>query len=398
MATTTTEISPPATIRASSSGNEVPFGVNAIRLTSRQWLTTLAIVLGCTTGLPLLWKHVEWFEIEPDYRIPYTLSKDYWLYQRRLERIVDQQSVPVLGDSVIWGEYVRPNGTLTHFLNRATGQADRFVNCGVNGLFPLALEGLVEYYGPTLRNRKLIVHCNMLWMSSRKADLSVKNEQDFNHAQLVPQFFPRIPCYRADTAERLGAVIGRRVACFAWVDHLNNVYFNQRSIPLWTLEEEEGSVPPCYPNAWRNPLAQITGAVPSAPGDDPQRGPASPRHKPWNSGGTGPVRFDWVPLDTSLQWRGFQRLIELLRSRGNDVLVILGPFNEPMMAEDQRAAFVRQRDGIVAWLVAQRVVHVVPEPLPSHLYADASHPLTDGYAMLAQRLCDAPAFQRWLEK
>jgi hypothetical protein len=89
--------------------------------------------------------------------------------------------------------------------------------------------------------------------------------------------------------------------------------------------------------------------------------------------------------------------MELLRSRGNDVLVILGPFNEPMVAEDQRAAFVRQRDGIVAWLAAQRVVHVVPEPLPSHLYADASHPLTDGYAMLAQRLCDAPAFQRWLK-
>src|SRR5947207_1553612 len=80
-----------------------------------------------------------------DYRIPYPLSGDYWLYQWRLEQI-RPSSVPVLGDSVIWGEYVRPDGTLTHFLNRESGQPDRFVNIGVNGVFPLAMEGLIREY------------------------------------------------------------------------------------------------------------------------------------------------------------------------------------------------------------------------------------------------------------
>src|SRR5947209_1671428 len=81
-------------------------------------------------------------------------------------------SIILLGDSVVWGEYVRPNGTLAHFLSQRSGRPGRFVNGGVNGLFPLALEGLVRHYGRALHDRKVIVHCNVLWMSSPKADLS----------------------------------------------------------------------------------------------------------------------------------------------------------------------------------------------------------------------------------
>ena len=281
---------------ATTARNAAPFGVNEMRLSGGQWLATLAILLGCILGIPRLWKQVERFDTGPDYRIPYALSKDYWLYQRRLEQISDPATVPVLGDSVIWGEYVRPDGTLTHFLNRETGQSGRFVNCGVNGLFPLAMEGLVEYYGGSLHNRKVMLHCNVLWLSSPKADLSANTEENFNHARLVPQFSPRIPCYRADTAERLGAVIDRNVGFFAWVGHVDNAYFDQRSIPHWTLEED-GSDPPRCPNAWRNPLAQITLTVPGEPQDDPERGPASPRHKAWTDGDAMPTHFDWVDLD-----------------------------------------------------------------------------------------------------
>ena len=35
----------------------------------------------------MVWKHIERFDTGPDYRIPYALSSDYWLYQRRLEGI-----------------------------------------------------------------------------------------------------------------------------------------------------------------------------------------------------------------------------------------------------------------------------------------------------------------------
>jgi hypothetical protein len=302
----------------------------------------------------------------------------------------------LLGDSVVWGEYVLPNGTLSHSLNRATGEKERFINGGLNGLFPLAEEGLVNNYSRSLQGQKIILYCNLLWMSSPKADLSTVKEEQFNHSRLVPQFYPRIPCYRADANERLSAVIERNVPFFSWVGHLQNAYFGQKSIPGWTLEDD-GNTPPAYLNAWKNPLARITLTVPSAPAEDPQRGPRSSRHKPWSTGGQANTRFDWVGLDHSLQWQAFQRVVQRLRAQGNDVLVILGPFNEHMMADENKGAYQSLRAGIFDWLQANHIPIVVPELLPSDMYADASHPLTDGYELLASKLFENSTFQKWLQ-
>lgn len=392
--------------------DQVPFGVNEMRLDARQWAVALAIVCAIAFAVPRWWKHAERFDTGPDYRIPYALSSDYWLYQRRLERISDPGAIPVLGDSVVWGEYVRPDGTLTHFLNQENGSATRFVNCGVNGVFPLAMEGLIASYSAPLHHRKVIVQYNLLWMSSPKADLSIDEEETFNHATLVPQLFtwaplgrnqtarlPRlvssIPCYRADAATRLNAIVTRSVDLFGWVNHIDTVDYNGRSIPQWTLQQDDND-PPRAPNAWRNPLAQIRWFVPGEPADDPQRGPSSPRHRAWNHSGAAPTHFDWVGLDQSLQWRSFQRSLQLLRARGDDVFVIVAPFNEAMVAEDQRATYVGLRSGVDSWLAARGFPHIAPATLPSGLYADASHPLTQGYALLAKRISEDPGFRQWL--
>ena len=61
----------------------------------------------------------------------------------------------------------------------------------------------------------------------------------------------------------------------------------------------------------------------------------------------GTTEFEWVALDKSLQWHAFQRVLGTLRARGNDVLVVLGPFNEHMMAEENRPAYRRMR----AWSI-----------------------------------------------
>jgi len=367
--------------------------VNELRLTGRQWLLVGGLVLAFVLLAPRVWKQAERFDTGPDYRLPYALSKDYWLYERRLQELASASTV-VIGDSVVWGEYVLPDGTLPHFLNQAAGQPDAFVNAGVNGLFPLALEGLVEHYGGALRHRKVILHCNLLWMSSPKADLSTRKEERFNHARLVPQFSPRIPCYRADASERLGVVMERNLPVLSWVNHLQCVSFDQKSIPDWTLEPGSGELPG-HPNTYKNPLAQLTFRVPAASASDPERGPASARHKPWSTTGEGSTRFDWVTLDASLQWAAFQRLTHLLRGRGNDVLVVVGPFNEHLLAEENRAPYHQLRDNVAAWLKENRFARIVPEPLPSALYADASHPLTEGYRVLAQQLQNDPAFQAW---
>ena len=369
------------------------YGSNELRLSARQWLIVIAIFVGWMLIVPRAWKHWERFSTGADYRIPYSLSKDYWLYERRIDETTGAQSIPIFGDSVVWGEYVRPDGTLSHFLNKQAGQP-RFINAGVNGLFPLAMEGLVEHYAGAIRGRKVIVHWNILWLTSAKADLSTDQQERFNHSRLVPQFFPRIPAYHADANERLSAELDQHVNYFAWSAHLQNAYYDQRSIPQWTLIDD-GNEPPNYPNAWRNPLAPLKTGIPTEPANDPQRGPASPRHKAWNAGGAEPTRFEWVDLDSSLQWHAFQRVVQLLRARGNDVMVIVGPFNEHMIALDQRATYRAMQVQVVNWLSANQCKVIAPEVLPSDLYADASHPLTQGYALLARRIHEQPQFSNW---
>ena len=65
--------------------------------------------------------------------------------------------MPVLGDSVFWGEMCAPTGPGRIILDQEAGQDERFLNGGVNGLFPLALEGLVDYYAGGLHGRKVIL-------------------------------------------------------------------------------------------------------------------------------------------------------------------------------------------------------------------------------------------------
>jgi hypothetical protein len=375
---------------------EVPFGVNELRLTARQWVVTLLIVVPVLLLTPWVWGQFQRFATGPDYRLPYSLSSDYWLYDRRVSQIVNQDKVLLLGDSVIWGEYVASDGTLSHFLNDQAGATDRFVNLGLDGLFPLAQECLINYYGRSLRHERVLVQFNPLWLTSPKADLSTEKEVPLNHARLVPQFMPHIPAYRATAEDRLSAIVRRNVPFLQWVGHMEDSYFDQKSIPKWTLANDEGS-PPQYPNTYRNPLAQISLTVPSAPVDDPDRGPRSPRHRPWSADGPALTRFEWVSLDTSLQWQAFQRLIGELRRRGNSVFVVVGPFNEHLMVDDNRVTYRKLCNDMDEWLKQNQIPHALPEVLPSDLYADASHPLTEGYRLLAQRLYADGQFPKWIK-
>lgn len=373
---------------------ETPF-VNEVRLNWKSWLIAIGILVAAFWGTPRIWKHIETFDATRDYRIPYSLSKDYWLYQRRIARETDSSKIFVLGDSVVWGEYVLPDGTLSHFLNEQSGKTDHFINAGVNGLYPLAIEGLVNNYA-LLRHRKVILHCNLLWMSSPKADLAENKAQQLNHSRLLPQFH-KIPSYKADANERLSAEIERRVQFFSWVTHLQTAYFNDKSIPSWTLADD-GSEPPQFLNAYKNPLRQIALRVPSPPAQDPERGPASSRHQPWFKTGATATHFDWVAPETSLQLAAFKRTVEKLTADHNDVLVVIGPFNEHMIAPESKPAFEKLRDATTAYLQTKNIPVLIPEALPSELYADGSHPLTGGYKLLAERLQKEPAFHTWISK
>lgn len=373
------------------------FSSNVMRLTMGQWfivIVTIGLLLGLTSSV---WKYIEKWDHPVDYRIPYALSRDYWLYQRHLEQSVAEISQPVfvVGDSVVWGEFVDRESTLSHALTEQINDDTRFVNAGVNGLFPLALEGLVREYGEALYNQRVILHCNLLWMSSAEADLSSTKEQTFNHAQLVPQFSPWIPCYKEVLEKRLSTVLTRHSSFLSWNAHLQICYYDSKTIPEWTLTQE-GRTISGETNARGLPWTPVTFCVPAEPTMESDRGPQSPRHQPWFDRGLKSQSFDWVATEESLQWSAYRRLVKLLRERENKLYVVLGPFNEHLVLPANRVGIQRWKEKVVTWLRESQVPVIVADTLATQVYADASHPLTLGYQHLAAQVAKDSKFITWL--
>ena len=86
----------------------------------------------------------------------------------------------------------------------------------------------------------------------------------------------------------------------------------------------------------------------------------------------------------------------LLHGESDRLLVVVGPLNEHMMNDATREKYLGFRIAVAAWLSAEGIRVVVPEALPSDGFADASHPLTQGYERLAKRLAADPMFKTWL--
>lgn len=357
-----------------------PLSSSAVRLSPRQWLVAVVLVGLLWLGIPAAWRQIEPLPEGPDLRVPYPLSDDYWTVERHFRQAVSRKETLLIGDSVIWGHYVDRNGTLSHYLNQLTGR-QRFANLGVDGIHPAALAGLVEHYGGAVRGRKVVLNCNLLWMSSARHDLQTEKEFSFNHPALVPQFWPRIPCYRETISGKLSNVVGRNVSMLAWVKHLQIAYFDNDDLPYWTIE-----------HPYRSPIQAITLELPS-PDEPPQRQPVA---KPWTEKGIGRFNPAWVELDTSIQWSCFRRIVQTLESRGNEVFVVVGPFNEHMLGDESRRVYQERKHHVEAWLGDNGIPCYVPPPLASRLYADASHPLAEGYRVLAEEMLDDESFQTFL--
>ena len=363
-----------------------PFGVNEMRLNARQWLAALAIFLACAVAMPRIWKRVERFDTGQ--RLPHPLRAEQRLLALPAASGADLGSSERAGAGRLGGL-----GRI-----RAAGRhADAFSEPGERPAGPLR---------QLRRQRRLPAGDGGADRALRRGAAQPQGHRPLQRAvdeqpegrperERGGDFQPlaagaavvhaRFPVTGPMPPTRLNVVAERSIGLLGWVNIWTASTIDQLSIPRWTLEED-GSDPPRCPNAWRNPLAQITLTV---PGEPARRPAARPRQPAAQALERRRQRADALRLGQpgqSLQWQAFQRSIGLLRSRGNDVLVILGPFNESMVAEDQRPALHRMRDGIAAWLTSHQIPHIVPDALPSDLYADASHPLTEGYALLARRI------------
>jgi hypothetical protein len=347
---------------------ETPDVSNAVRLNGWQWfgvgIFTVALILGTAPA----WERVERFDLDPDYRMPYDLSNDYWLYERYSRLAAIHSDTLLVGDSVVWGQYVTREQTLSHYLNEQAHD-EQFANLGLDGAHPVALAGLLEHYAGGVTGKNVILQCNPLWMSSPKHDLQIDEEFRFNHPRLVPQFSPDIRCYKEDYSPRIGIAVEQRLRFRGWTTHLQQVYYDKTDIPTWTLD-----------HPYDNPFAAVTLGLP--PTDD------TLRHDPisWTKRGIEKQDIEWVDPGTSLQWHAFQHAVEILERRGNRVFVLVGPFNEHMLTDESLQRYQKIKLAIETWLREKNVPYLAPEPLPSELYADASHPLSEGYALLAQQV------------
>jgi len=345
-----------------------------VRLSGREWLIVAVVLLSLVGLSPVAWRHIERFEPDDDYRVPYELSSDYWLYQRLCERACGQEKVLLVGDSVIWGHYVPPDATLAHHLNALSNEA-RFANLGLDGTHPAAMEGLLRHYGAALSGRVVVLHLNPLWMSSTRHDLQTTKEFHFNHSELVTQFAVDIPCYKASTSQRLQIVARRAMPFSRWTAHVRAACFDNLGLHAWTLE-----------HPYDCPAAALGKELPKPAAAEPATA-SSQRRTPARQA------MPWVELDSSLQWRFFQRTVRLLRDRHNSVFVLFGPFNEHMLTDENAAAYRAMKSGMERWLRDNGVAFFSPPPLPAEHYVDASHPVGEGYAVLAGMLLEDPSFQ-----
>jgi len=353
---------------------EVPFGSNCVRLSGCEWIVVGIFTFALFCFWPTLWEQIKRFEPEPDYRLPYRSSSDYWLYNRYCRWASSQYETLVIGDSVMWGHFVSKDNTLSHYLSKVA-DSEQFANLGVDGIHPVALAGLLKYYGRDISDKKVILHLNPLWMSSKRHDLQITKEFHFNHPKLVPQFIPEVPCYKDSYSKRISAVVERYVPLFSWTSHLKSAYFENMAPPEWTLE-----------HPYKNPFKAVTLKI-----ADYQE--YQDEHTSWAQRGVAKQDFQWVELETSLQWNFFRQSVELLKQRDNSVFVLVGPFNEHMLEGESIEIFGKMKSKIEIWLQQNNIAYYMPPPLPSELYVDASHPLSEGYAMLAKQLFENESFK-----
>ena len=370
---------------------------NSVRLGPGEFVWAAAIVLALLLGPPLALFRLRPFPTAADYRLPYEFSNDYWLVERWLGQASRSHPVVVVGDSVVWGEYAAPGEALPAQLNRVAG-AQVFANLGLNGLHPLAMQGLLRHHGRDLRGTRVVLVLNLLWLSSAQHDLRAAAAEDdengLNHPELLPQFSDVPAACRRPLEDRLETVLHRIVPFPGWVTHLENVSRRELSLALSAgLGSPAAAASPPEPAIDMPHLNLIRALL------RPWPLPASQPHSDplgWQQRGMRQVDIDWPTADESGQLPAFLDAVDLLKSRKNDVFVLVSPFNLHMLGDSSRAGYAALQQEIRRRLTAAGVASCACPAPESEEYADASHPLADGYARLARALYDEPEFRRWV--
>jgi hypothetical protein len=324
-------------------------------------MISFLLFLATAAAVPYIIPLTDTASFTRNYRIPYSMGEDYFLYNRYSEEIAAEKTIPVIGDSVIWGHYTDKENTLSANLNRLNTQI-KFSNMGLDGIHPAAMSGLIETYTAEFKNRKIIVGINLLWMSSPRHDLNGAVNSEINHKTLLPQFHPEIPSYRPSFEEKITAIISRFIPLFSWVDHVRLTRFAGKSFYIWTME-----------NPHKNIIEYFSHKKDESKVPDGMR-PDKMQEQ----------NIEWITAERSLQWKFMTATLLALKKNGNEVAAVITPFNTYMMTEESRKKYF----SILAemeWILRENgITPVIPQALPKKYFADSSHPTADGYKLVAE--------------
>jgi len=208
---------------------------NAVILTIKEWVIAVVLLVGICTIVHVGWFRWERFKPGPDYRPPCWAEKmtDYWSHFRWSRYAArSNYKVFLIGDSVIWGQEVDSDHTISHYLNEQHGE-EIFANLGIDALFQSAFPGIIKYYGKYYSN--LIIQFSPHWIRDVNNDLR-GNRERFYHPRLVPQFHPRIHYNDYTLNERLSYKIENYIGIFPLVRHMMVNYFDNKNVSAWMME------------------------------------------------------------------------------------------------------------------------------------------------------------------
>jgi len=326
-------------------------------------IITAILALLILSAAPFTISFIDKDEFAGNYRIPYAMGENYYLFRHYISAAADSEKIPFFGDSVIWGHYAEKDKTLTSQLNRLQKEK-KIANMGIDGIHPAALYGLVKNYTGKIKNKDMLVGINLLWMSSPRHDLSGEANREINHKKLLPQLSRAVPAYEADIEERLSALINRELTFFAWVNHIKMSRFADSSFYRWTID---------------NPEKTIFSFI-----GKKETEYTVPEHMLRNE--APQQNISWVKPEESIQWDYMKKTIKLLKSRGNRVTAYITPYNIHSLTPESRERYFEIREILERELEDDGIPVIAGVTLIKNILPDASHTGEEGYRILAEDL------------
>ena len=341
---------------------------NALLFSGRELFLTSAVILLLVFILfPLCYRSWEKITLPEDFRLPYINRDNYYLYSRCAEQAAAASDCLLIGDSAIWGMYASNTETLSAQLNRMQKKV-RFSNLAIDGLHPVAMKTLMEKFGSSIRDRKVLIYFNPLWVNSAKYDLSSRKKFTVNHPELLPQF-GKIDSYEAALDKKIRILLDRELLFFSQLRHIRNFFYNNSDFKSHLAKTDS-----------LNPFAVIKQEI--SPEEKDHQG----SKKNYLTRNIPVQHWEWVPLADSRQWKALTDTAKLLKSRGNDVTVMIGGINPGLLDESTLSGLRQLRTDAKKLLLQENINSITLPELDAALYADASHPLGAGYTLLAEEL------------